>query len=154
MRIREDYSEEAAVAFNIMSLIDIVFFLLIFFLAVTSFTQVERDAAIRLPSAGAASPLSGAPANMTINVMENGSIKVGEQACTWKELTDILADVAASNLAHKRNDEPEKDILIRADKNSRHEYFASVVELAYRVGIDRARIGYEVDTSGATGPGK
>ena len=149
MRIREDYSEEAAVAFNIISLIDVVFFLLMFFLAVTSFTQVERDAAIRLPSAGAASPLSAAPANMTINVLENGSVKVGDQPCTWKELTDILADVAAVNLAHKRNDEPEKDILIRADKNSRHEYFASVVELAYRVGIDRARIGYEVDTSGA-----
>ncbi|MEI7834869.1 MAG: biopolymer transporter ExbD [Planctomycetota bacterium] len=148
MRIREDYSEEAAVAFNIMSLIDIVFFLLIFFLAVTSFTQVERDAAIRLPSAGAASPLSSAPSNMTINVLENGSVKVGDQPCTWKELTDILGDVAASNAIHRKSDEPEKDILIRADKNSRHEYFASVVELAYRVGIDRARIGYEVDTSG------
>lgn len=154
MRIKEDYSEEAAVAFNIMSLIDIVFFLLIFFLAVTSFTQVERDASILLPSAGAASPLSAAPANMTINVLANGSIKVGDQACTWKELTDILADVAAVNRAHKNSGDSEKDILIRADKNSRHEYFASVVELAYRVGIDRARIGYEVDTSAAPAPPK
>ena len=37
MRIKEDYAEEAAVAFNIISLIDIVFFLLIFFLAATTF---------------------------------------------------------------------------------------------------------------------
>jgi biopolymer transport protein ExbD len=147
MRIKEDYSEEVAVAFNIISLIDIVFFLLIFFLAATTFAQVERDRSVRLPSSASPEPLSAAPSSLIINITENGTVRVGDQECSYQDLTDVLAAVAKNNAEKKEKNEAERDILIRADHRSRHAHFASVVELAYRVGIDKARIGYEVDAS-------
>lgn len=143
MRIKEDFSEEAAVAFNIISLIDIVFFLLIFFLAATTFAEEERDRSVQLPGSSAPQPMSAAPSSIIINISKDGQVKVGEQACTRDELKLVLKKAAEANAQARAANEPQQDILLRCDKDARHEHFAYVLDLAYTVGFDKTTVGYE-----------
>ena len=133
MRIREDYTEESAVAFNVIALIDIVFFLLIFFLAATTFAREERENAVQLPGT-TMQPLSAAPQEFIVNILADGTIKVGGRACTFDELADELGRVARQT--------PNRQVLIRADRDSRHFYFAEVAKICRLQGINPLNIGY------------
>ena len=136
MRIKEDYSEEAAIAFNIIALIDIVFFLLIFFLAATTFAREERDTAVQLPGTPDLRPLSQPPRQMIINITADGGITVGGRECTRAQLAEMLSVTA--------RDEPDREVLIRADELSLHRDFADVADICRRIGINPLKIGYLV----------
>jgi len=144
MRIKEDYTEEAAVAFNIISLIDIVFFLLIFFLAATTFAREERDLKVHLPGTAAPRPLSAAPQQWILNILADGTVKVGAREVSFKELGQEAARVARET--------PDRDVLIRADKESRHYYFAEVVNICRASGINPVKIGYLYEKEKASPP--
>jgi biopolymer transport protein ExbD len=141
VRIKEDYTEEAAVAFNIISLIDIVFFLLIFFLAATTFAREERDQKVQLPGTAAPKPLSAAPQQVIVNILADGTVKLGARVVSFKELGEEMARVAGET--------PKRDVLIRADKDSRHYYFAEVVNTCRASGVNPVNIGYIYEKGGA-----
>ena len=138
MRIRQlDMEEDAPV--NLMPLIDMVFLLLIFFLVATTFTQEERDTTVQLPGTFAPHPLSAPPSQLIINITTDGTAKIGGRTYSYKELAQVLAGVA-------RN-QPNREVLIRADDRSLHKYFAEVADLCRRVGINELRIGYVLRSS-------
>ena len=134
MRIKEDYTEEAAIAFNIISLIDIVFFLLIFFLAATTFSREERQVGIQLPQTSLPQPMSAPPPQLIINVMADGTIRVGQQAYDRRALEALLRELI--------KDEPDREVLVRADERSIHKYFADVASLCRQAGVNELKIGY------------
>jgi len=140
MRIRHEDSEEG-MQINLMPLIDMVFLLLIFFLVATTFARQERDLSIELPRTGAPKPLSAQPQQLIINVQADGSIVIAKEGYDLKRLGALLAQVA--------RDEPGRQILIRADRRSLHEYFARVAALCQEVGINPANIGYLADKTQA-----
>ncbi len=141
MRIRPD--EEGEDAINLMPLIDMVFLLLVFFLVATTIAQEERDAEIDLPTASNMTALSDPPPQLVINIREDGEIKVGKQTVTMEELEVMLKKVA--------KDEPDKELLIRADLQSYHRYFAGVVRVARESGIGKAKIGYIIQAEPGQG---
>ena len=133
MRIRESQSEEEP-AINLMPLIDMVFLLLIFFLVATSFAQEERDQRVKLPITSSPKPLSAPPRQVVINILHDGTTKVGGRVYDRDKLTRLLARVA--------RDEPDRMVLIRADERSIHKYFAGVASLCKNVGINELKVGY------------
>lgn len=130
---------------NMTPLIDMVFLLLIFFLVATTFAQEERERGLQLPGSDSPRPLSAPPKYFIINITSEGIVKIGGRAYSHKELGEMLADVAKN--------QPDRDVLVRADKDSRHEHFARVVELAHKAGISKTKIGY-VLRADMVGPGK
>jgi biopolymer transport protein ExbD len=132
MRIRDKTGEEEAPV-NLMPLIDMVFLLLIFFLVATTFAQKERELGVQLPST-AVQPLSAPPKQVIINIMEDGTYRVDATPRSERELHDLLTRVA--------RDQPDREVLVRADERSIHRYFAKVVSLCRRVGIGEAKVGY------------
>ena len=141
MRIRHTASEEEAI--NLMPLIDMVFLLLIFFLAATTFAQQEerrkwkeRETAVQLPGTSAAQPLSAPPKQFIVNILADGTTKVDTEVVTRGELAKMLETLS-------RN-EPDRQVLIRADERSLHRYFAGVADLCRKVGIHELKIGYLV----------
>ena len=136
MRIRQQETEEEA-AVNLMPLIDMVFLLLIFFLVATTFAQEERDLSVQLPGAALAKPLSAPPQQLIINVQADGTAIVGTRKHTFKELAEVLVRVA--------RDQPDRQVLIRADERSLHLYFARVAGICREVGINEVKIGYIID---------
>ena len=133
MRIRQTGGQEEE-SINLMPLIDMVFLLLIFFLVATTIAQEEREAAVQLPRASMAKPLTAPPKQVIINVLRDGTLKLGGRSYSWQELAEALAHVAKN--------EPHRQILIRADEMSRFRYYAEVVAICKRVGISETKIGY------------
>jgi biopolymer transport protein ExbD len=133
MRIRGP-EDEGHTPINLMPLIDMVFLLLIFFLVATSFAQEERDQRVKLPITSSPKPLSAPPRQVIINILQDGTTKVGARIYDRDQLTNLLSRVA-------RN-EPERMVLIRADERSLHKYFAGVASLCKKVGINEVKIGY------------
>jgi len=126
--------DEGHTPINLMPLIDMVFLLLIFFLVATSFAQEERDQRVKLPITSSPKPLSAPPRQVIINILVDGTTKVGARVYDRDQLTNLLARVA-------RN-EPDRMVLIRADERSLHKYFAGVASLCKKVGINEVKIGY------------
>jgi biopolymer transport protein ExbD len=132
MRIKTAAEEEDQL--NMTPLIDMVFLLLIFFLVATTIAQEEREMQLQLPDTSAVQPLSAPPKQLIINIMQDGTLKVSGRVFTRDELSSTLRTMA--------KDEPQREVLIRADAESLHKYFADVAQLCRKVGINELKIGY------------
>jgi biopolymer transport protein ExbD len=135
MRIRHAELEDES-PINMTPMIDMVFLLLIFFLVATTFAQTEKEQGIQLPGTDSDLPLSATPRHLIINIAADGTPRVAGLEISQKELSALLERVA-------RN-EPDREVLIRADERSLMKYFADVADLCYKAGINEMKIGYLV----------
>jgi len=101
---------------NMTPMIDVVFQLLIFFMLVTEMTQQDK-VELTLPRADQATTDEGEPGRHTINVDEDGTIRVGATAVTLDQLDKILY-VEALERTREGSKFSDKPILIRADRNA------------------------------------
>ena len=136
MRIHQNESDEEAPV-NLMPLIDMVFLLLIFFLVATTISQEEREQKMQLPKDGSPTAMSAPPKQLIINIMEDGSKKISGIFYKDADLKQLLIQTAEN--------EPGREVLIRADERSIHKYFAGVASLCKSVGINELKIGYIFD---------
>jgi len=135
MRIHDSAGEEEAL--NLTPLIDMVFLLLIFFLVATTIAQDERPQSINLPVTGATSPLSAPPEELIINIEKDGVMKVNGHVRDRDELRATLEQAKVA--------QPPRNVLIRADQESMHKYFATVASICHEVGVNQINIGYVYD---------
>ena len=120
MRIKDPLSEPEE-PFNLVPLTDMVFNLLIFFMAATTFAQVEKEIGIQLPKASSFQTLSAPPKQMVININEQGKPIVNHKEYDLTSLRE-----------HGRGDgeaEQGQQVVIRADRRGRLEGFADVVDV-------------------------
>ena len=134
IRDRETYHDEPV---NLMSLIDTLFFLIMFFLVATQFKEEERALGVQLPGLASSQPLSAMPRQLIINVCQDGSTVVSGKPVDERELGQLLAGIALNDSG--------REVLIRADQRSIHQYFAGVAALCRRAGISEVKIGYIVE---------
>ena len=136
MRISNKFETEAPP--NLMPLIDMVFLLLIFFLVATTFHQEELDIKAQLPGASREiNPMSAQPKQFIVNILHDGTITVAGETRSRAEVAGMLTQIA--------RDEPDRKVLVRADKRSIHAHFAWVVAQARQRGIREVNIGYIVE---------
>lgn len=141
MRIHDPINE-AEEPFNLIPLTDMVFNLLIFFMAATTFAQVEREMGVKLPRATSFASMSAAPQQLVINVTDAGEPIVAKKKYDLVGLAELLKSVVAKN--------PNASVIIRADERGLVKGFAQVLDVCKRAGVNEAKIGY---MSGATGTG-
>ena len=120
---------------NMSSLLDVLFILIIFFLATATFREEEKDIQIDLPHAGETAALSAAPKVIMINVREDGSYHVGTSR------TDLDGIRRAVRAAVEKD--PNQKILIRGDRRAYHDYVAAAVRVCDEMGVQKANIGYQ-----------
>ncbi|MFP4106966.1 MAG: ExbD/TolR family protein [Phycisphaerae bacterium] len=139
----QDRETEGEESINLMPLIDMVFLLLIFFLVATTFAQQERDLAVQLPGTSAPEPLSAPPKQLIVNIHPDGSLVINGTSKTFEQLSDLLTTVA--------QEDTERQVLVRADGESKHKYFAEVVALCRERGINPVNVGYLFQESARAG---
>ncbi len=135
MRIRRT-SEEPRSLIDMAPLIDIMFTLIIFFLATTTFEKEERDIKVSLPDSGKTSTLSSAPKVLVINVREDGSYYFGNQTVALPVLQERLLEAVETKSDQK--------VLIRGDERALHGHVAAAVMACKNAGIHEANIGYKL----------
>ena len=141
MRIpREEQSSGAII--NISSLLDVLFILIIFFMATTTFKEEELDIAVSLPDSSAPRSLSAAAKIVIINVRSAQGRKEGDplylvsnQPMTLKLLLETVRAEVKANVNQK--------VLIRADELAFHGEVAAAVSACREAGIQEVNIGYD-----------
>jgi len=122
---------------NVTPLVDMMFILIIFFLATTQFQQEERDIQVNLPETRAGETLSStAHSLLVINIRRDGSYVVRGRTISPDALRDMVIEAVKTN--------PDQKVLVRADKQALHGYVAAAIGLCKQAGVRRANIGYEL----------
>lgn len=114
-------------------LIDMVFLLLIFFFAATTFARDERDSDVRLAQSSNIQPLTAGPAQqLVINIRRDGTLIVARNSVDLNGLVAQLSQAVAANR--------QQDVLVRADGEVPFRCFAAVVDACHRAGVQHHRI--------------
>ena len=116
-------------AIDLTPIIDMVFMLLIFFLAATSIQRAERETKIALPFTQTAGPVTQALREIVINIDAQGNAMV-----TGKVLDDA-AIAAMLDTAVKAN--PDQKVSVRGDRAVAYAHVARVLDLCKRHGIQQ-----------------
>ena len=110
--MRLDFDEQEAedeVPINLTPMLDMVFNLLLFFLAATTFAKEEVELDLRLPEARSGQQGTG-PLQLIVNVFANGRLSVEGREVTFEALRQKLAAAIARNR--------EQAVLIRGDRQA------------------------------------
>jgi len=141
MRIR-DAQAEGEEPFNLVPLMDMAFNLLIFFMAATSFTQLEKDMGVQLPKTAPFQTMSAPPKQLVINIKADGSAVVNGKAYDKPQLAQLVSTSLKSN--------PGQAVLIRGDGRSYWENVAQVAALCHRSGMSELKIGLLEESANTT----
>ncbi|MCA9063250.1 MAG: biopolymer transporter ExbD [Planctomycetaceae bacterium] len=124
MRLPSQSYRRSPIRFNITPLIDVVFLLIIFFLAASHFARSEASTEIRLPDSSRGYREDEAtPFRVTITVLDDSSRIVGGKHVSDQALRTILQQVAEDAVA--ANAVPE--IRLRVDRNAVYGDAKSVI---------------------------
>jgi biopolymer transport protein ExbD len=129
MQQRHVLRQKTGTDLNITPMIDVIFILLIFFLATTSFVK-ETGVEVERPTAATAERQERA--NILIAISENGDIWMGGR------MLDIRTVRANVELALAEN--PEAAVIITADKSSTTGLLIQVMDQARLAGVSSVSI--------------
>lgn len=104
---------------NLTPMIDVVFLLIIFFMAASKFAEFEADIELQLPEVAAAAPLTSAPKQRTVSVEKEGQVMLDGQQVSLSELT--------SQLAGARKEYPQLSVVIRGDATCAFQHVAAAL---------------------------
>jgi biopolymer transport protein ExbD len=122
MKLR--YFEHRRARIEIIPMIDVMLFLLVFFIIVTLQMIPDAGVALELPVSSQTQQLPHP--KITVNVLADGTIKVNDQTLTADQLTALLEADGA----------PEKtELTIATDKNTAFQHFMTVMDAARKAGV-------------------
>lgn len=131
MRLRVRRADE--VELNLISLVDVVLLLVIFFMLSTTFVQDAR-LRVELPQADTSRPERAATA-IVITVSAQGSYRVNDRALVNNERATLSA--ALRQVAGTSRREP---VTIRADARATHQAVVTAMDVAARQGFKQVNI--------------
>ena len=121
--------------FSYSSLTDIVMLLLIFFLLTSQFV-IQTGVKVKLP--GSKQNEQIVPSRLVVTVTASRQIFVGSEETALDALAGKLSQIIAS--------EPDKNLIIRADKTVDIDIIIKVIDYAKGVGVDRFTIETEKES--------
>jgi biopolymer transport protein ExbD len=125
MNLRPRVNEEPDI--NVVSMVDIVLVLLLFFMVTSSFEH-QSHLSMQLPKAQqAAAGLPKTP--ITIDLSATGQVQMDKQPVPMTDLLGRLKALAAKD--------PQRVIVLRADKNTTQQYVIDVLDAAQEAGLTR-----------------
>ena len=109
---------------EIIPMIDVMLFLLVFFIIVT--LQMIPDAGVSLQLPRSSQTQNLPHPEVTVNVLPDGTIQVKGQTLTSAQLTTLLLDDGRPN---------KTELTIAADKATAFQHFMSVMDAARKAGV-------------------
>jgi biopolymer transport protein ExbD len=122
-------AEEMPPEINLVSLIDVVLMLVVFFL-ISSDLALEGRVRVRLPEANAAPASRSEHPPLVITVMQSGGYRVNE-----RELINSSPDTLRSAMQKEAGSDRSRPIVIRADGRASHQAVVTVMDVAGRLGF-------------------
>jgi biopolymer transport protein ExbD len=135
---------------NVVSFIDILLLLLIFFMLATSFVT-EGRINIQLPDASVQTDRKTPQTRLEIGVNANGGYRVNDQ-----ELINNSADTLSAAISKVAGDARDQAVLIRADARTTHQSVVTAMDVIGRLGFKAISIATvnQADANAASGAAK
>lgn len=118
---------EPSLMLDLTPVIDMVFLLLIFFLAATTFQQNERELNVALPSAASAAPISASLRELIVNIDSSGEIILAGRRTTPEALRDAISAAVRAN--------PSQKVSIRGDRRASYEHIVRALDICKGAGV-------------------
>jgi len=118
---------ERHIGFQMAPMVDIVFLLLIFFIASAVYSQWERKLEITVPTARSAKEAPRFLGEAIINIDADGHIFLNNLEYTPDRLFELLSQLAVTY--------PDQPVVVRADRMTRYEDVIRVLDICRRSDI-------------------
>ncbi len=118
------YFEYKKARIEIIPMIDVMLFLLVFFIIVTLQMIPDAGVNLQLPVSSQTAPLPHP--KFTVNVMADGTIKIKDQVLTADQLTAMFA---------ADGDPGKTELTIATDKATPFQHFMAVMDAARKAGV-------------------
>ncbi len=126
-----DSSASTEVKLQVAPLVDIVLFLIFFYLVVGQMVMHQKDNSINLPTMAAEQAVTEEPAEVILNVRGDGSVVVDGRSVSSDELVALLtSERAKSDVAHQG-----LRVIVRADRQGRYEALNGVLAACRGCGL-------------------
>ncbi len=113
----------------IIPMIDIIFFLMVFFLFSTLQMVYQKSMPVNLPVASQTQ--QEAPKPVSITVMADGSVSIGDDKVALDDVESRVAQLA---------DKSETPVILRADEKAEHGQVVKVMDQIKRAGVTKLAI--------------
>ncbi|OPZ57496.1 MAG: colicin uptake protein TolR [Deltaproteobacteria bacterium ADurb.Bin510] len=123
------------------SLMDLMFILLIFYVATATFRKDEVDLNLKLPETSLQSTISAASKQLIINVRAPASADKQQYYVVYGKAMD-LEQLTAMVKGEVKKDAKQK-VLVRGDRSAFHGQVAAALAACKKAGVDEANIGYD-----------
>ncbi|MCA9409377.1 MAG: biopolymer transporter ExbD [Candidatus Omnitrophica bacterium] len=108
-------------------LIDIIFLILIFFMTLSIFAQMESELSISVPKASESKQAVRSPGEIIINVTKEGDVFVNQKKLSFDDLATMLQKVSVLF--------PNQPVIIRADESTYHKQVVKVLDACAKAQI-------------------
>jgi biopolymer transport protein ExbD len=122
---------------NLTSMIDVVFLLIIFFMAGTKFAEMERSVKLDVPRVNQLGALQPSPTEHVVNVYRDGSVLLDKHEITLADLTERLRAEAGRN--------PSLGVIVRGDAEGAYQHVARVLSACSTAGVRDLQISVQLD---------
>ena len=122
---------------NIIPMIDVIFFLLVFFMLFTTFRTTPEGIEMQLPKAVTATEQN--TENFIVQIDSEGNYYYEDQSL---ELNQVISEAEVAN-----NENTNLTIVISADKNTRYENVVSLMDGMRNAGITRLALAADKEGS-------
>lgn len=119
---------------NLISMLDVLMFLIIFFMVGTQFSASERQYDVNLPSVNDATAVSGQPDEVVVNVQRDGRIIIRTEYVLIDELETLLKTA--------RDKFPGQAVIVRGDADVPYRHVMTAMGAARRAGIRNLSLAY------------
>jgi biopolymer transport protein ExbD len=112
---------------NLTSLIDVVFLLIVFFMAASKFADSTRDVELRLPEVADGKSLAAPSKNREVAVFADGRVTLDNTTVTLPELT--------ARLAESQQAAPGQSVVILGDAGCAFQHVARALAACKEAGV-------------------
>lgn len=123
---RNSYVKELP-AVQLIPLIDTLFVLLSFFMAMFLHFNFESSLDISVPAASSGAEMSAPSQEIVINIQKQGVILVGQKQVSLEQLGTLLRRAAQLS--------PRQAVIVRADQKTYHEHVIQVLDICAKANI-------------------
>ena len=124
---------------NLTPMIDVVFLLIIFFMAGTKFAEYERTVQLEVPRVSQLGALAAVPEKRVVHVHRDGTLQLDQQEVSLEDLETQLRTSAAET--------PTLAIVVRGDAAGPFQHVATVLTCCRNAGVHDLGISVQLDSS-------
>ncbi len=121
---------------NLTPLIDVLFFLLTFFLVSSQYDRLDSALPVQLPSAASAMPMTAEPTELVVNVDGAGQYMILGERMTLDKVESTLKRAVVDNPINQV-------VVIRGDRNVAFQAVVSVMDLCTKLKVPTYKISTE-----------